>query len=449
MRPVVLIVDDEEELALQMKWALSGTCDVHVAGDREGALNHFTAHKPSVVLLDLGLPPSPGNSQEGFRALQEMRELDPQAKIIIISGQGDRENALRAVRDGASDFLIKPVDLDMLQVVLKRTVYIDSLERENRRLSQSIPEESFDGMLGHSPQMQAVYTCVRKVAASDVPVLVLGESGTGKELVASSIHHRSPRRDAPFVPINCGAIPENLLESELFGHEKGSFTGAHVQRAGRIETAAGGTLFLDEIAELPLGLQVKLLRFLQEGQIERIGARKEVQVDVRIVAATNIDLEKAIQEGRFREDLYYRLAVIEIKLPALRDRTGDALFLARAFLQRYGEASGKPALQFDRSAVRALESHRWPGNVRELENRVKRAIIMADSSRVSAEDLELAGVLAHPERNLKQARAAVEREVIEEALRRHRGKIQPAAAELGISRPTFYELMDKLGVRRG
>jgi two-component system NtrC family response regulator len=297
--------------------------------------------------------------------------------------------------------------------------------------------------------MQQVFNSIRKVATSDAPVLVLGESGTGKEMVAQAIHRRSSRKDGPFVAINCSAIPETLLESELFGHEKGSFTGAHVQRKGRIETASGGTLFLDEIGELPALLQVKLLRFLQEQCIERVGGRQPIQVDTRIVAATNVDLKKAIVDGRFREDLFYRLAVVVINLPPLRERENDVRLLANEFLRRAGAKVGKNGLAFDHEALRALISHSWPGNVRELDNRVKRAVIMADGKRLTVEDLELGELGSAPRATtLKEAREALEREMIQKMLRKHSGKIAPAAAELGVSRPTLYELMDKLGLKR-
>jgi two-component system, NtrC family, response regulator len=304
-------------------------------------------------------------------------------------------------------------------------------------------------MLGTSPQMQQVFNSIRKVATSDAPVLILGESGTGKEMVAQAIHRRSARKDGPFVAINCSAIPETLLESELFGHEKGSFTGAHVQRKGRVETASGGTLFLDEIGELPALLQVKLLRFLQEQCIERVGGRQPIQVDTRVVAATNVDLKKAIAEGRFREDLFYRLAVVVVNLPPLRERETDVRLLAQEFLRRASTKIGKNGLTFDHEAFRALNDHAWPGNVRELDNRVKRAVIMADGKRLTRADLELEGISERSHAtNLKEAREAVEREMIQKALRKHGGKIAPAAGDLGISRPTLYELMDKLGLKR-
>jgi len=318
MKPRLLIVDDDEEIRTQMKWALSQEYEVTLAEDRASALEAFGDQRPPVVLLDLGLPPHPGTPEEGLAALSEIVAQDSRAKIIIVSGQGEKNNALEAIGAGAYDFLAKPVDVEELKIILKRTFYVAGLEKDYRELQEQVQGDTFEGMLGTSPQMQEVFGSIRKVATSDAPVLVLGESGTGKEMVALAIHRRSPRKGGPFVAINCSAIPETLLESELFGHEKGSFTGAHVQRKGRIESAAGGTLFLDEIGELPALLQVKLLRFLQEQRLERVGGRTEIQVDTRVVAATNVELKKAIVDGRFREDLFYRLAVVVINLPPLR-----------------------------------------------------------------------------------------------------------------------------------
>jgi two-component system NtrC family response regulator len=449
MKSKLLLVDDDEEIRTQMKWALNQDYEVILAEDRASALAAFSAHTPSVVLLDLGLPPHPGSPEEGLAALSEIRDLDSLAKIIIVSGQGEKTNALQAIGAGAYDFLSKPVDVEELKVVLKRTFHVAGLEKEYRELQRQFQSDTFEGMLGTSPQMQSVFNSIRKVATSDAPVLVLGESGTGKEMVALAIHRRSPRKDGPFVAINCGAIPEALLESELFGHEKGSFTGAHVQRKGRIESSSGGTLFLDEIGELPPLLQVKLLRFLQEQTIERVGGRAEIRVDARVVAATNVDLKKAIAEARFREDLFYRLAVVVISLPALRDRENDIRLVAQELLHRASAKNGKAGLAFSQEAVKALNAHHWPGNVRELENRVKRAVIMAEGKRLSAEDLELDSVLpASSSMSLKEAREAVERDLVQKALRKHSGKIAGAAQELGVSRPTLYELIEKLGLKK-
>jgi two-component system NtrC family response regulator len=449
MLPRLLIVDDDEEIRTQMKWALAKEYDISLAEDRASALGAFSEYRPAVVLLDLGLPPHPGTPEEGLAALSDMTTQDRFAKIIIISGQGEKTNALQAIGAGAYDFLTKPVEVEELKVILKRTFHVASLERDYRELQAQMKADTFEGLLGTSPQMQRVFNSVRKVATTDAPVLILGESGTGKEMIAQAIHRCSPRKDGPFIAINCSAIPETLLESELFGHEKGSFTGAHVQRKGRIETASGGTLFLDEIGEIPLQLQVKLLRFLQEQRIERVGGRQEIQVDTRVIAATNVDLKKAITTERFREDLYYRLAVVNINLPPLRDREGDIPLLAQEFLRRNVAANGKDGLSFSQDAFRAINAHSWPGNVRELENRVKRAVIMAEGKRLTAADLELESPSAAPATlNLKEAREAVEREVINRALRKHGGKITSAAAEMGISRPTLYELMEKLGLKK-
>jgi two-component system NtrC family response regulator len=452
MKPKLLIVDDDEDIRSQMKWAMGEEYDVILAEDRLSALEAFRTHRPAVALLDLGLPPHPGNPTEGMATLSAILGLDSMAKVIIISGQGERANALQAIGAGAYDFLNKPVEMDVLKTLLKRAFHIAGLEREYRKsAAEADTEEIFEGMIGSSPSMRDVFNSIRKVAASDAPVLILGESGTGKEMAALAIHRRSPKKDGPFVAINCGAIPETLLESELFGHEKGAFTGAHAQRIGRVESAASGTLFLDEMGELPLALQVKLLRFLQEKTIERVGGRKEIQIDARIVAATNVNLQKAVAEGKFREDLYYRLAVVVIKLPAFRSRENDIRLLAQAFLKRFASQANKGNLAFEPEAIKAIERHTWPGNVRELENRIKRAVIMCDHNRISSRDLELAdisnGGAASPS-NLKEARESLEREMVQSALRKHGGKITSAAVELGVSRPTLYELMDKLGIVR-
>jgi two-component system NtrC family response regulator len=445
----LLIVEDDEDIRTQMKWALSDDYDVVTAEDRDGALAAFSAQRPTVTLLDLGLPPRPNEPDEGLELLSAVLAFDPMAKVIIVSGQGDRHNALRAVGAGAYDFLCKPVEMDELKLVLQRCVYLAELEQEYRAMQRGAHADGLEGILGESPQMQGVFAAIRKVAPTNAPVLILGESGTGKEIVAQAFHRRSAQKDGPFVAINCNSIPESLLESELFGHEKGAFTGAHAQRKGHIETAAGGTLFLDEIGDLPGPVQVKLLRFLQEKRFQRIGGRQEIQSDARVIAATNKNLEESVATGRFREDLYFRLAVVVLKLPPIRERGNDIPVVAKAFLRQYGAEYGKSALVFAPDALRALSLHRWPGNVRELQNRVRRAVIMADGKRVTAGDLELNDVLsALAPQTLKEARESVEREMVQDALRRHRGRITGAALELGISRPTLYELMDKLGIAR-
>jgi two-component system, NtrC family, response regulator len=451
MRPKLLIVDDDEAIRTQMQWALSQDYEVHFAEDRRGALEAFKANLPAVTLLDLGLPPSPNECDEGLVALSDILTVDSPAKVIVISGQSEKQNAIEAVGAGAYDFLCKPVDMGELKLLLRRCIQVVELEKEYRELQQSQRSDVFEDMLGTSPQMQAVFAFIRKVARTNAPVLLLGESGTGKEMAAAAIHSRSARKDGPFVAINCNAIPENLLESELFGHEKGAFTGAHIQRKGMIETASGGTLFLDEIGELPAAIQVKLLRFLQEQRFQRVGGRQEIQIDTRLVAATNADLKQLIDSGKFREDLYFRLAVVTIRLLPVRERGEDIVFLAREFLQRYAAQSGRTKLVFAPDALRAMIRYEWPGNVRELQNRVKRAVIMTSGSRVTAKDLELehdqdVASLSAP--TLKQARENVEREMIQQALKRNSGRITSAAAELGISRPTLYELMEKLGITK-
>jgi two-component system NtrC family response regulator len=371
------------------------------------------------------------------------------AKVIVVSGQGEKQNALRAVGAGAYDFLCKPLDMDELGLVLGRAVYVAELEQEYRALQLSARPEVFEDMLGASPQIQAVFDFIRKVGPTSAPVLILGESGTGKEMVAQALHRLSPQNSGPFVAINCNTIPENLLESELFGHEKGAFTGAHAQRKGHIETAAGGTLFLDEIGELPAPVQVKLLRFLQEKCFQRVGGRQEIPSDARVLAATNRNLQESVGAGKFREDLYFRLAVVVVKVPPLRERGDDIALVAKAFLHNYGVEHSKPGLTFAPDALRALTFYRWPGNVRELQNRVRRAVIMAEGKRVAARDLELTDTLSGlPPQTLKEAREGVEREMVQDALRRHGGKITTAAVELGVSRPTLYELMEKLGIAR-
>jgi two-component system NtrC family response regulator len=451
MKPKVLIVDDDEAIRTQMKWALSQDYDIHFAEDRREALEAFKAHSPVVTLLDLGLPPHPNQCDEGLAALSDLIAFDTTAKVIVISGQGEKQNALQAVGAGAYDFLCKPVEMAELRLLLRRCIHVIELEKEYRELQRSQLPDVFEEMLGTSPQMQAAFTLIRKVAATDASVLLLGESGTGKEMAAAAIHRRSVRKEGPFVAINCNAIPENLLESELFGHEKGAFTGAHIQRKGMIETASGGTLFLDEIGELPPAIQVKLLRFLQEQRLQRVGGRQEIQIDTRLVAATNADLKQMIDAGRFREDLYFRLAVVTIRLLPLRERGEDVVLLAREFLQRYAGQSGRTKLVFAPDAVRAITRYSWPGNVRELQNRVKRAIIMTSGARVTAKDLELErgqDMASSSTPTLRQARESVEREMIQQALKRNSGKITSAAAELGISRPTLYELMEKLRITK-
>ena len=446
LKPKLLIVEDDPSIAAQMKWALREDYEVLLAEDRNGALEIVKAQSPPVVTLDLGLPPRPAEVEEGFRALGEILSQDSLTKVIVITGHGEKEHAIRTIGQGAYDFFIKPVQAEELKIVLSRAFYLYRIEKEHRELKRRLLSESFGGMIGASPQMEKVYASIRKVATTDVPVLIVGESGTGKELVARAIHHLSLRREGPFVVINCGAIPESLLESELFGHEKGAFTGAHIQRRGRIEAAQGGTLFLDEIGELTPPLQVKLLRFLQEQKIERVGGREEIIVNARVLAATNKDLKKATAEGSFREDLYYRVGVVVISMPALRDREGDIRLLANALLHKYTAETKRNISGFTPQALLGLENHSWPGNVRELENRIKRAVIMAEGRRITLDDLELTSTYAkYGGGKLKEAREALEKDLISRVLNSKKGNLTQAAAELGISRSTLYELMQKLG----
>lgn len=449
MKPTLLIVDDDEEIRTQMKWGLSQEYEIVQAADRNSAIEKFRVYKPLAVILDLGLPPHPNSPDEGLATLGELLEIDPKTKVVIASGQGERANTLQAVGAGAYDFMIKPIDMEELQLLLKRCFHVAQIEREFIEMKRHSHVDSFEGMVGSSKPMQVVFDTIRKVATTEAPVMILGESGTGKEMAARAIHRQSNRREAPFVAINCSAIPESLLESELFGHEKGSFTGAHAQHIGKIEQSQGGTLFLDEIGDVPLQVQVKLLRFLQEGVIERVGGRESIQINSRILAATNADLKKGMSGGSFREDFYFRLAVVELTLPALRDREDDLIVIAKALLHRSAMENGKEGLTFSNKAITAMYKHPWSGNVRELQNRIRRGSIMTDSKTISPSDLELgASNGAVLGRSLKEARENLEREMVELALRKHNGKITTAAAELQVSRPTFYELMDRLGIAK-
>jgi two-component system, NtrC family, response regulator len=447
-RPKILIIDDDDEVRTQMKWALSPHYDVLLADDRASALEVVKNDKPQAVTLDLGLPSSPRDSREGFLALADMLQADSFLKVLVVTGQDEKENGVEAIAQGAYDFFCKPVNVEHLKVVLDRAMHVRELERGRLEALDTDGEQPpFEDILGASPQIRCVFATIEKVSVAEASVLIVGESGTGKELVARAIHARSARAKAPFVAINCGAIPENLLESELFGHEKGSFTGAHVQRQGRVEMANGGTLFLDEIGEISAALQVKLLRFLQEHEIERVGGRCSIQVDAHIIAATNMDLTKAMAKGRFREDLYYRLAVVVVPMPPLRQRTGDIQLLANAFLKRQAAAQ-KKNLIFTPKAVKVMETHSWPGNVRELENRIQRAAIMAENGRITPKDLGISQYSDFEGQGLGRARQAIEKQMIEAALVRNKGNLTRAAAELEISRPSLYELIDKLGIPR-
>jgi two-component system NtrC family response regulator len=448
--PKILIVDDDEQIRKQIQWALAGEFCVFSAGDRQGALDTFKKEQTPVVLLDLGLPPHPRDAIEGLQALEEIIDLNPLAKVIIISGNSERQNALAAVEKGAHDIFPKPVDLDELKVVLHRVYRRIDLERETieeRNLAQHV---SFEEIVGSSQPMQEIFATVRKISATDIPVLITGESGTGKELIANAIHNLSRRKSGPFVAINCGAIPETLLESELFGHEKGSFTGATNQRKGKLEYAHGGPLFLDEIGDLLPELQVKILRFLQEKVIERVGGRQLISVDSRVIAATNQNLEAEVKANRFREDLYFRLAVVKLTLPPLRERGSDVIQLAEHLVMTFSKELKKPPKKLSKQALDAIRNHDWPGNVRELQNRVKRALVLADGPAIGPAELELATPNGEdsgtPASTLKKAREALEREILENALHDNNGNISKTAKALGVSRPTLYDLMSRHGL---
>ncbi len=442
IRKCLLIVEDDAGLQRQLRWAYEGY-DIVVAGDREAAIAAVRAEEPQVVTLDLGLPPDPDGVSEGFATMEAILALKPDTKIVVASGHGDRSSALRAIDLGAWDFYAKPIDIDALGLIVARAFHVHALEAENRRLADRIEGQAvLGGMITAAPEMLKVTRTIERVAPADVSVMLLGASGTGKELLARGVHDASRRKRGSFVAINCAAIPETLLESELFGHEKGAFTGAVKTTEGKIEQAAGGTLFLDEIGDVPLPLQVKLLRFLQERVIERIGGRKAIPVDTRIVCATHQDIDAMVADGRFREDLYYRLAEIVVRIPSLSERPGDPALLARHFLDRHAAQMRLGAKRFAPDALAAIEAWGWPGNVRELENRVKRAAIMADGKAVTAADLDLTGAeTASGPINLKAVREAADRAAIRSALAQAQGNISGTARLLGISRPTLYDLM--------
>lgn len=446
--PKLLIVEDDPGLQRQLRWAYEDY-EAIIAGDREEALARLRADEPAVVTLDLGLPPDPDGVSEGFRLLADILSLKPDTKVIIASGHNARESALTAIAAGAWDFYQKPVDIDELGAIVKRAFHVHGIEEENRRLRDAIPvdADALGGLVTAAPEMLRVVRTIEKVAPADVSVMLLGASGTGKELLARGLHDLSPRRNGRFIAINCAAIPDALLESELFGHEKGAFTGAVKTTEGKIELADGGTLFLDEIGDIPLPLQVKLLRFLQERVIERIGGRKPIPVDTRIVCATHRDLDAMVAEGSFREDLYYRLAEIVVKIPSLSERPGDAVLLARHFLRRMAGSPGVTARDLAPDAAAAIEAWGWPGNVRELDNRIKRAAIMADGRLLTAADLDLADRQGDGPMmlNLRAARDVAERAAIGRALAMSDHNISAAARLLGVSRPTLYDLMKQHG----
>ncbi|MBE0598662.1 MAG: PEP-CTERM-box response regulator transcription factor [Desulfuromonadales bacterium] len=450
----LLVVDDNEEIRTQLKWGLGKDYQVLQAGSRKEALTLLEQHRPRVVTLDLGLPPDTAGWSEGLACLEEIRQRALETKVIVITGRGEREVALQAVQGGAYDFYQKPIDLAELKVILQRAFQLSVLEEENRRLKsdQERQAKEMAGLYGQCRQMQEIFATIKKVAKTDAPVLILGESGTGKELVAAALHEESRRKDGPFIPINCGAIPETLLESELFGHEKGSFTGAQARVQGKFEYAHRGTLFLDEIGELPVALQVKLLRFLQGKVIQRVGGRDDIVVDARIVAATNVDIAAAIANGAFREDLYYRIGVIVLHLPALRERGSDISLLANLFLQRASAALKKRVKGFSAAALAALEEYQWPGNVRELENRVQRAAILAEAPILEPHHLGFGSPVRPPRSielgglTLREERDRLEREIVIAVMEREAGNIVRAAETLGVSRPAVYALMKKHGL---
>jgi two-component system, NtrC family, response regulator len=448
-KPKLLIVEDDEGLQRQLRWAYDDY-EVLVASDRAAAVNLLRAEEPPVVTLDLGLPPDPDGVTEGFQTLETILSLKPETKVIVASGHGARESALRAIASGAYDFYQKPVDIDQLGLIVRRAFQLHGLENENRRLGEQPAEDLtvLGTMITAAPEMLKVARTIERVANTAVSVMLLGASGTGKELLARGLHQAGNRAAGAFVAINCAAIPENLLEAELFGYEKGAFTGAIKTTEGKIELAHGGTLFLDEVGDIPLPLQVKLLRFIQERLIERVGGRKPIPVDTRIVCATHQDLPAMIRAGSFREDLYYRLAEIVVRIPSLAERHGDAVLLAKHFLHRFAREMNPQVRGFTPAALAAVDAWAWPGNVRELENRMKRAVIMADGKLISAEDLDLEPVDDEPlPINLKAAREQADRRAIRQALARSEGNISATAKLLGVSRPTLYDLMKQYGLQ--
>ncbi|WP_375427937.1 PEP-CTERM-box response regulator transcription factor [uncultured Sphingomonas sp.] len=446
-KPVLLVVEDDPGLVRQLRWAYEGY-EVVVVPDRRTAIDAVRLHEPAVVTLDLGLPPDPDGTAEGFACLAEILAAKPDAKVIVVTGHGARESAVRAIADGAWDYYGKPIDIDRLGLIVARAFHVHALEAENRQLATRGGGDGFGGLVYASPEMAAVTRTLERVAPADVSVMLLGASGTGKELLARGVHDASSRRGGAFVAINCAAIPETLLEAELFGHERGAFTGAIRAVEGKIEQAAGGTLFLDEIGDVPLAVQVKLLRFLQERVIERVGGRKAIPVDTRVVCATHQDVDAMVAAGRFRDDLYYRLAEIVVRIPPLRERSGDAALLARHFIARHAGSPRVGVTGLSAAAAAAIDAHPWPGNVRELENRIKRAVIMAEGKRVTAADLDLGqGRTDDAPLNLRAVREGADRRAIARALARAEGNISAASRLLGISRPTLYDLLKSYGLQ--
>lgn len=443
----LLIIEDDPGLQKQLRWSFDAY-NVLVAKDRESALAQVRRYEPAVVTMDLGLPPDPDGASEGLATLQQILMLAPDTKLIVLTGNQDHANAVKAIAMGAYDFHQKPFDPELLGLVIERAFYLHALQQENRGLLQNQADSPMSGIMSRDPGMIKVCRNVEKVAPSDAAVMLLGDSGTGKEVLARALHQLSPRQGKRFIAINCAAIPENLLESELFGYEKGAYTGAAKQTLGKIELASGGTFFLDEVGDLPMSLQAKLLRFLQERVIERIGGREEIPVDVRIVCATHQNLQNLIATKRFREDLFYRLSEIVVSIPPLRDRVGDAALLAHHFKNKFSAEDGRPSLSFGTEALAMIESYPWPGNVREMENCIKRAVIMAEGSQINGEDLGLSATSSMEEPiNLRQVRDEAEYKALVKALARVDGNIAKAAELLGVSRPTLYDLMNRHGIK--
>ncbi len=446
-RPL-MVVEDDPALQKQIKWSFD-QYEVITASDRETALAQVKRYQPAVVTMDLGLPPDPDAVSEGFRLLEQLVAAEPDIKVIVLTGQNDQANALRAVALGAYDFFAKPFEPELLALTVDRAFRLYDLQKENQRLQMMRQPDALSGLITRDPEMLRLCRTVEKVASSNATVMLLGESGTGKEVLARGLHEASPRRGERFVAINCAAIPDNLLESELFGYEKGAFTGAAKTTPGKIETAHRGTLMLDEIGDLPMALQAKLLRFLQERVVERVGGRQEIPVDVRIVCATHQDLKALIAEGKFREDLYYRLAEIVVNIPPLRARLGDAALLAHALVRRFAGEQNRGAMSLGEDAVRAIEIHAWPGNVRELENCIKRAVIMADGNVITCDDIGLRQVAEGEasDLDLRKVRDEAEKHAVIAALSRANGNVVKAAEILGVSRPTLYDLMHRFGLK--
>ncbi len=457
----ILVIEDEDSMAKQIKWGLP-SFEIITARNPADAVNHLKTYAFKVITLDLGLPPDPDTPKEGFKVLARIKKMHPHAKVIVITGNTEKENALRAIAEGAFDFCEKPVDLQVLKIIIERAFRVHELEEQNRKLQLKVRlSNGIAKMLGTSQVMQELFTTIRKISPSDYPVLIEGESGTGKEMIAKAIHSLSNRKKEPFIIINCGAIPENLLESELFGYEKGAFTGATTRKVGKLERADRGSAFLDEIGELPLTLQVKLLRFLQEGTIERLGGNRPIQLDVRIIAATNVNLKEAVKKGRFREDLYFRLNVLPLKVPPLRDRGEDILLLARHFLDLFSLESKKGNMRFTPAALKAMLEYAWPGNVRELENVIKRAVVITEGKLIGPEYLSFmkeaslemlmsgstGSITPDIPLTLRQARSMAEREALKRALMLTKNNISQAAKILDVSRPTIHDLIKKHKIR--